>query len=272
MLARFHRISSISAESRIKASGSRSFQRCRHKIATREVPLTPSSKFRFGKAYDFRASRRMVPSIIRSSFTMRAMQNNDQEPDDDTDTNVIGSIGLLALWGGLLGYAFLVAPNQTPLRDMYFLQKLLNLVSDGVPMNAVFIQIFYIMGLWPLIYTALLIPAAKSKNNIPAWPFVMLSYGFGAFALLPFMALWQAPNPPNRLPPSKEDLEGLGNFLARGMESPILAFLLFVGCIGCCGLALTAGTPAWSEYLKLLEESRFVHVSCLFCPFMLELP
>lgn len=31
----------------------------------------------------------------------------------------------------------------------------------------------------PQVYTALLIPSAKSANGVPAWPFVTLSYGVG---------------------------------------------------------------------------------------------
>jgi len=34
-------------------------------------------------------------------------------------------------------------------------------------------------GVWPLIYTSLLIPSGKSDNGVPAWPFVTLSYGIG---------------------------------------------------------------------------------------------
>jgi hypothetical protein len=67
-----------------------------------------------------------------------------------------------------------------PCRDQYFLEKLVGLgVNDGVPMNEVFTQLFFIMGVWPLLYTALLIPAGKSNNGVPAWPFITLSYGVG---------------------------------------------------------------------------------------------
>jgi hypothetical protein len=49
---------------------------------------------------------------------------------------------------------------------MYFLEKLSGLgVNDGVQINAVFTQLFLIMGLWPCIYAALLIPSARSGNS-----------------------------------------------------------------------------------------------------------
>ncbi len=47
--------------------------------------------------------------------------------------SLLASLGLWGLWAGLAAYAFLVAPNQTPLRDAYFLEKLVGLVR-GVEM------------------------------------------------------------------------------------------------------------------------------------------
>jgi hypothetical protein len=184
-------------------------------------------------------------------------------PARDTDTNAIGSAGIFLLWAALGAYAFALAPNQTPMRDQYFLEKLLNLTTDPVRLNAVFTQLFFAMGVWPLVYTALLIPAARSANKVPAWPFVFGSYGVGAFALLPFMALWQAPAPAPELPPTEAELAGPGNLLARGMESPLLAWGLLAGATACVAQAAAAGPASWYEYSKLVQESRFVHVTTL---------
>ncbi len=47
-------------------------------------------------------------------------------------------------------------------RDMYFLQKLLNLKGDdGFRMNEVLVSLWYIMGLWPLVYSMLLLPTGR---------------------------------------------------------------------------------------------------------------
>lgn len=40
-------------------------------------------------------------------------------------------------------------------------------------------QLFLVMGVWPLIYTALLVPSGKSANGVPAWPFLTASYALG---------------------------------------------------------------------------------------------
>src|SRR5579875_1935335 len=73
------------------------------------------------------------------------------------------------------GYAFLASPNQTPYRDMYFLEKLSGLgVNDGVAINTVFTQLFFVMGIWPAIYAALLIPSARSATKASSAPIAHL--------------------------------------------------------------------------------------------------
>lgn len=212
--------------------------------------------------------RQVFRTLPETRYTARlTCQATGKEPSTDDlperggSGNLIGSIGLFALWGGLAAYAFLLSPNQTPLRDQYFIEKFVGLTTDPVPINTVFFYLFYIMGIWPLIYTALLVPAAKSRNGVPAWPFFTLSYGFGAFALLPFMALWQPLEKRPKLPPSKADLEGPGNILGLGMESPVLAWLLLAGSVFCVGQLATAGATSWAEYIRLFQESRLVHVT-----------
>ena len=70
-------------------------------------------------------------------------------------------------WAALIGYAALFSPNQTPLRDQYFLEKILGLgVEDGVPINTVFFCLFNIMGVMPGIYASLLLPSGKSANGV----------------------------------------------------------------------------------------------------------
>ncbi|KHN39944.1 hypothetical protein glysoja_043054 [Glycine soja] len=108
------------------------------------------------------------------------------------------SILLFLLWAALMYYVFFLTPNQTPSRDTYFLKKLLNLKGDdGFRMNEVLVSLWYLMGLWPLVYSMLLLPTGRSsKNNIPVWPFLILSCFGGAYVLLPYFVLWKPPAPP----------------------------------------------------------------------------
>jgi len=98
----------------------------------------------------------------------------------------------------------------------------------------VFTALFNIMGVYPAVYAALLVPAARSGNKvpaiivlssachiavaenlnsqrchavqIPAWPFITASFATGIFALLPYFAIWDAPKKPLELPPNKSEL------------------------------------------------------------------
>lgn len=72
-------------------------------------------------------------------------------------------------WAAFVGYAFLYSPNQTPYRDQYFIEKLVGLgENDGVTINIVFTALFNAMGLWPAMYSALIIPSGKSENGVRA--------------------------------------------------------------------------------------------------------
>lgn len=177
--------------------------------------------------------------------------------------NLIYSSGIFVLWLAGIGYAAFLAPNQTPLRDQYFIEKFLNLTDDGVVLNQVFSALFYIMGIWPMIYSALLIPAGKSRNGIPVWPFVSLSFAFGAFALMPYFALWQPPEDQAKLPLPKAQLQDFKNVIGRAVESKVVPWLLLAGAIYCTANLATAGSAAWTEYSRLLQESRLVHVTSM---------
>ncbi|KAK3405149.1 hypothetical protein EUGRSUZ_K01397 [Eucalyptus grandis] len=108
------------------------------------------------------------------------------------------SVLLFLLWGGIMYYVFNLAPNQTPSRDVYFLQKLLNLKGDdGFRMNGVLVSLWNIMGLWPMVYSMLLLPTGRSsKGSVPVWPFAVLSFFGGVYALIPYFVLWKPPPPP----------------------------------------------------------------------------
>lgn len=108
----------------------------------------------------WRLARRRCRQCARPRAT--SSSDKQQQPDDSDpgSGSLLGSAGLFLLWGGLAAYAFFVSPNQTPLRDSYFLEKLVGLgVNDGVKLNVILQQLFLIMGVWPLVYTALLIPS-----------------------------------------------------------------------------------------------------------------
>ncbi|KAG7989902.1 hypothetical protein I3843_03G260800 [Carya illinoinensis] len=178
---------------------------------------------------------------------------NDGEGRDWTT-----SILLLVLWGALMYYVFNLTPNQTPSRDVYFLKKLLNLKGDdGFTMNEVLVSLWYIMGLWPLVYGMLLLPTGRSsKSNIPVWPFIISSFFGGAYALLPYFVLWRPP------PPPVEETE-IRRWPLNFLESKLTAAISLAAGLGILVYAGMANWETWKEFYQYFRESKFIHITCL---------
>ncbi|CAD5318098.1 unnamed protein product [Arabidopsis thaliana] len=188
--------------------------------------------------------------------------NNPEEPEktqiQDEGRDWSSSILLFALWGALLYYCFNLAPDQTPTQDLYFLKKLLNLKGDdGFRMNQILVGLWYIMGLWPLVYGMLLLPTGTSKT--PAWPFVVLSFFGGVYALLPYFALWNPPSPPV----SETELR---QWPLNVLESKVTAGVTLVAGLGIILYSVVGNAGDWTEFYQYFRESKFIHVTSLdFC-------
>lgn len=165
---------------------------------------------------------------------------------------------LFLLWAGLMYYVFKLTPNQTPSRDEYFLRKLLNLKGDdGFRMNEVLVSLWYIMGLWPLAYSMLLLPTGRSsKSKIPVWPFLVFSFFGGAYALLPYFVLWRPP------PPAIEETE-LGRWPLNFLESKLTAGVSLAAGLGLIIYAGLANGEVWKEFFQYFKESKFIHITCI---------
>ncbi|KAL6755100.1 hypothetical protein V8C86DRAFT_258393 [Haematococcus lacustris] len=209
----------------------------------------------------------------RDSHVTRA--SAPEEAPAPANDSALYTAGILLVWAGILAYAFLGAPNQTPYRDLIFLKLLCGLRGPGEEynVNQVFTALFMLMGVWPCIYACLLIPGGRSQSKLPVWPFVAASFGTGAFALMPYFAFWKPISKP-KMPPPKEDMVGWGGVFMKGAETVYLPAAIFLGALSMVLLAAIAGEESWAAYFKLFEESRFVHVTTidfacltLFAPF-----
>ncbi|MCU0532781.1 MAG: DUF2834 domain-containing protein [Hydrococcus sp. Prado102] len=157
------------------------------------------------------------------------------------------------LWLGLIGYAFLFAPPNQP--DTFELITRLS-TGDWEGINPLVISLFNLMGIWPIIYACLLFVDGRGQK-IKAFPFVIVSFAVGAFAILPYLALRQ-PNP---------TFSGEKNWLIKILDSRITAILLTVGTIILLVFGLSRGD--WADFIRQWQTSRFIHVMsldfCLLC-------
>lgn len=166
---------------------------------------------------------------------------------------MVRKIGFGLLWIGLLVYAFGFAPPDRP-ETLTLIKNLSTGQWEGI--NPIAIALFNIMGIWPMIYSCVLFLDGRGEK-IPAWPFVTLSFGVGAFALLPYLAL-REPNP---------GFTGEKNAFLKLLDSRWTGVFLTLGTVILLGYGLTQGD--WGNYVQQFQTSRFIHVMsldfCLLC-------
>ena len=162
-------------------------------------------------------------------------------------------IGFWLLWVGLVSYAFLLAPPNQP--DTFELIKNLS-TGQWTGINPLIIALFNIMGVWPMIYGCLLFIDGRGQK-IPAWPFATFSFGVGAFALLPYLAL-REPN---------TQFSGQKNLFLKILDSRWLGLILTIGSVILVSYGLLGAD--WADYVQQFQTSRFIHVMsldfCLLC-------
>jgi len=162
-------------------------------------------------------------------------------------------IGFWLLWLGVITYAFLLAPPNQP-ETLELIKNLSTGKWEGI--NPLIIALFNIMGIWPMIYGALVFIDGR-QQKIPAWLFATASFGVGAFALLPYLALRQ----PN------QEFTGAKNIFLKVLDSRWLGVALTLGTLGLLSFGLLKGD--WGDFAQQWQTNRFIHVMsldfCLLC-------
>lgn len=160
------------------------------------------------------------------------------------------------LWLAFSLYAFIFAPDEVS--SSATLDLIIRLSSgqwQGI--NPLIITLFNLMGIWPMIYACLaLIDGVGQK--ISAWPFISVSFGVGAFALLPYLALRQ----PNL------SFTAVKSRLIKILDSPWTGRVLLLATIALLSYGLTQGSLSanWRDFTAQWQTSRFIHVMSLdFC-------
>ncbi|CAD0220413.1 conserved membrane hypothetical protein [Planktothrix agardhii] len=151
------------------------------------------------------------------------------------------------IWLGFVLYAFIFAPPDQP-ETLDLIQNLSTGNWTGI--NPLIIALFNIMGIWPLIYSCVLFIDGHGQKT-PAWLFATLSFGVGAFAILPYLALRQ-PNP---------QFLGKKSWFIKILDSRITGLLLTLGTIILVIYGLTQGN--WEDFIQQWQTSRFIHVMSL---------
>ncbi|PYZ95458.1 hypothetical protein CR205_19795 [Alteribacter lacisalsi] len=139
----------------------------------------------------------------------------------------------LAVWVLLILYTVFLAPGE-PFGSDPVAQSLIRGQFEEV--DPLITAVFSMLGLYPLIFIILLV--SKDRHKVPAWPFAVLSFGLGAFTILPWLAFRGRVGKP--FPRGPE-------WLHRLLLSPFfLLILLFIGA-GIWATAVSGSLAAYSE-------------------------
>jgi hypothetical protein len=166
---------------------------------------------------------------------------------------MVRKIAFGLLWLGFTTYAFFLAPPEQP--GTFELIKNLS-TGQWQGINPLVIALFNLMGIWPIIYSAVVFIDGR-EQKISAWPFATASFGVGAFALLPYLAL--------REPNNK--FVGKKNTLLKLLDSRVTGVVLTVATVLLVVYGLTGGD--WDNFVQQWQTNRFINVMsldfCLLC-------
>jgi len=163
------------------------------------------------------------------------------------------NFALWSLWVGFVIYAFGFAPPNQP-DSIQLIQRLATAQVAGI--NPLVVALFNIMGVFPIIYAALLLFDGRMQG-VRAYPFVLGSFAVGVFAVLPYLAL-REPN---------QEFAGTKSWLLKGLDSRWLGAGVTIAALVLLGYGITQGD--WADFVAQWQTSRFIHVMsldfCLLC-------
>ncbi|MEH2023187.1 DUF2834 domain-containing protein [Nostoc sp.] len=166
---------------------------------------------------------------------------------------MVRKIAFGLLWLGFIVYAFFLAPPEQP--GTFELIKNLS-IGQWQGVNPLVIALFNLMGIWPLIYSAVVFIDGRGQK-IPAWLFATASFAVGVFSLLPYLALRE---------PNNQFL-GKKNTLLKLLDSRVTGFVLTIPTVILVAYGLKGGD--WSSFVQEWQTNRFIHVMsfdfCLLC-------
>ncbi|MEH2270466.1 MAG: DUF2834 domain-containing protein [Nostoc sp.] len=166
---------------------------------------------------------------------------------------MVRKIAFGSLWLGFVVYAFFLAPPEQP--GTFELIKNLS-IGQWQGINPLVIALFNLMGIWPLIYSAVVFIDGRGQK-IPAWLFATASFAVGAFALLPYLVLREPSN----------QFFGKKNTWLKLLDSRVTGFVLTVATVILVAYGLRGGD--WGSFVQEWQTNRFIHVMsidfCLLC-------
>ena len=171
-------------------------------------------------------------------------------------------LAYLALWLGLLGYAFVLSPGgsvEAGAVDAALIQTMISTPFDGTA-PTIFTALFNALGILPAIYASLLLPGTKNGQKVPGLPFVLSSFALGFFGVGPYLGLR------NKRENVTQATRGRGSiiFEFKGTSLAMLAFGVYLLYYAIAGDYVGADTTdRLTGFIELFKTQRLAHVSTI---------
>ncbi|WP_013323294.1 hypothetical protein [Gloeothece verrucosa] len=166
-------------------------------------------------------------------------------------------IVLWLVWLIFTAYTLLISPLDHP-GVLTLMEKLIKFqISD---INAFVVSIFWLMGVWPMIYAGFLFIDERTQN-ISAWPSFLTSNGAGVMGLLPYLIV-RRPN---------QEFSSYKDIWIKILDSRLYGIFLSLVTLGLLVYAIWAGD--WQDFVQQWHTNPFVHLISLdFCLMCLVFP
>lgn len=166
-------------------------------------------------------------------------------------------IMIALIWIAFVAYTLQLAPLDHA-ETWPMVKHLLTFQLSQV--NAYLFAIFWMMGVWPMIYAAVMFADGRLQK-LPAWLYFLASNGTGMLSLAPYLILRQ-PNP---------SFAGCKDSWLALLDAHRLGIILSLITLGLLTYALAVGD--WQEFLQQWRSLPFVHLITLdFCLMALLFP
>lgn len=149
---------------------------------------------------------------------------------------------LLAFWLLFICYALFLTPVDG---DLGYVADLFSLDEPEPLVMAV----FFLLGVWPMVFALLLLE--NDQSSLPAWPYVLFSFLFGAFALLPYFIFHRDQRKRKRVNRTSKGIRDV-------IQNPFSPFALAIFTMIFIIYGLMYGS--FDVYQDAFYSSRFVHV------------
>jgi hypothetical protein len=180
-----------------------------------------------------------------------------QQINDSSEGQWIRKIVLWLIWISFVCYTIWLAPLDRP-ATWEIARKLVTLQWQEI--NAYLLAIFWLMGVWPMIYACLMFVDGRMQS-FRAWPYFIGSNFTGVICLLPYLLFRRRTT----------SLEGSKDGWLEILDRRSTGVMLLLAAIGLIAYALIAGD--WQAFVQQFQTVAFTHLITLdFCLMCLVFP